>query len=138
MTGAAVEDTNWLEPEKLYLCIAPDCETDRPVFQDDVFRAVTLPRLPSQPVLPGPSQITFRNSHTMWVLGQWPIEELHACRCDGLRQLFGELACRGTGDLHPVGHSGWVRFRSCIRARTCCSSSTSPRAKSASPAARRS
>jgi len=47
----------------------------------------------------------------MGVLGQWPIEELQACRGDGLRQLLGELACRSTGHLYLVGHSGWVRAR---------------------------
>jgi hypothetical protein len=25
--------------------------------------------------------------------------------------LLGELACRSTGHLYPVGHSGWVRAR---------------------------
>lgn len=47
-----------------------------------------------------------RSFHPMGVLGQWTIEELHAGRGDSLRQMFGELARRTTGDLHPVGHSG--------------------------------
>ena len=68
-------------------------------------------------VLPAPSPpvafkgLTQRCSHAMGVLDQWPIKELHACRGDGLRQLLGELACRSTGHLYPVGHSGWVRAR---------------------------
>lgn len=37
--------------------------------------------------------------------------ELHACRSEGLRQSLGELTCRSTGYLHPVGHSGWIRAR---------------------------
>lgn len=73
MTVAAVEDTNWLEHDKLYLCFAPDCEIDRPVFQGDVFRAVTLPQLPNKPVPPGPSEIVFVESLCMVVP--------HPCQC---------------------------------------------------------
>jgi hypothetical protein len=68
-------------------------------------------------VLPAPGPpvafkgLAQRRSYTMGVLGQGPIEELHACCGDGLRQLLGEWACRSTGYLYPVGHSGWVRAR---------------------------
>src|SRR5205085_10021811 len=50
-----------------------------------------------------------RSAHAMGVVGQWPVEEFHAGRGDGLGQMLGELACRGTGYFDPVGHSGWVR-----------------------------
>jgi hypothetical protein len=78
---AAVEDTNWLEPDELYLMIAPDCEIDRPVFQGDVFSGVNLPELPTSPVPAGPATITFVESLCMVVP--------HPCQCyygDKLRQ----------------------------------------------------
>ena len=50
--------------------------------------------------------LTQRSSYPVGAFGQWPVQELHACCGDSFRQLFGELACRGTGDLYPVGHSG--------------------------------
>lgn len=84
MTVAAVEDTNWLEPEKLYLCFVPDCEIDRPVFQGDVFHAVSLPQLPNTPVSPGPSEIIFVEGLCMVVP--------HPCQChhgDDLRLRLG-------------------------------------------------
>lgn len=70
---AAVEDTNWLEPEQLYLAVAPHVEADRPVFQGDVFHAVALPQLPHRPVPPGNATITFTDSLCMVVP--------HPCQC---------------------------------------------------------
>lgn len=73
MTAVATEDTNWLEPDQLYLRVAPDCEPDRPVFQGDVFRAVTLPQLPKKPVAAGSVSVTFAETMCMVVP--------HPCQC---------------------------------------------------------
>jgi hypothetical protein len=69
----AVEDTNWLEPEDLYLQAGSSCETDRPLFQGDVFTGVPLPSLPGKPPNFGKVSIDFTESLAMLLP--------HPCQC---------------------------------------------------------
>lgn len=91
--GGAIDDTNWLEPEDLYLRVAPECEIDRPVFQGDVFQNVALPELPATPVDPGELSIPFIAGFCMVVP--------HPCQCyhgDRLRQRLTVAPVRPVGD----------------------------------------
>lgn len=80
LPAPAVEDTNWLEPEDLYLQAGSSCEIDRPLFQGDVFTGVPLPSLPKRPPAPGKVPIDFTESLAMLLP--------HPCQCyngDSLR-----------------------------------------------------
>jgi hypothetical protein len=44
----AVADTNWLEPDELYLATGDSVEVDRPIYQGDVFTDVPIPELPTE------------------------------------------------------------------------------------------
>lgn len=101
--SAAIEDANWLEPDQLYLAVAPDCDIDRPVFQGDVFCGVTLPQLPSAPVPPGEATVPFAESLCMVVP--------HPCQCyhgDKLRTRLTVAPLRQVPDYDNFGpnHTG--------------------------------
>lgn len=95
---AAVEDANWLEPQQLYLTVAPYCEIDRPVFQGDVFSRVSLPHLPSAPVPPGDASVPFIEGLCMVVP--------HPCQCyhgDKLRPRLTVAPVRQVPDYDNFG-----------------------------------
>jgi len=73
VTSPAVEDTNWLEPDDLYLAGRDGCEVDRPIYQGDVFAGVNLPVLPKMPLAAGDVTMP-ATAHAVMVIP-------HPCQC---------------------------------------------------------
>src|SRR4051794_4353333 len=95
----SIADTNWLEPNELYLQTGGAVESDRPIYQGDVFEGVAMLQLPR--TMPPDGEATpLESTHQMVMVVPHPCQCYHG---DKLRRYLTVAPVRDVADYDNFG-----------------------------------